>query len=140
MPIPQVRSGMLIMPNTAVPNAVWEVAETAEMREVVGLYGKTYHMWQVDRGDQLPLGPPQLMMSFTKDEQVRCFLVVFFWYEVGSSSLHRSHGIKSRIEIRDMVLILCRKRRREVILGALRYILMLMHVGSELFVLNPALM
>ncbi|KUJ22078.1 DUF1264-domain-containing protein [Mollisia scopiformis] len=66
----EVRSGMLIMPNPYVPNAVWEVAETAEMKEVVGLYGKTFHFWQVDRGDTLPLGQPQLMMSFTKDEQV----------------------------------------------------------------------
>lgn len=62
---------MLIMPNSNVPNAVWELAETEEMKEVVGLYGKTYHFWQVDRGDALPLGKPELMMSFTKDEQVR---------------------------------------------------------------------
>ncbi|CZR57185.1 uncharacterized protein PAC_07074 [Phialocephala subalpina] len=81
--IKQVRSGMLIMPNPYVPNAVWEVAETEEMKEVIGLYGKTFHFWQVDRGDTLPLGlsypewnidpipyQPQLMMSFTKDEQV----------------------------------------------------------------------
>lgn len=67
----QVRSGMLILPNPKVPNAVWEVAETEEMKEVIGLYGKTFHFWQVDRGDMLPLGMPQLMMSFTKDEQVR---------------------------------------------------------------------
>jgi hypothetical protein len=66
----QVRSGMLIMPNPNVPNAVWEIAETEEMKEVIGLYGKTYHFWQVDRGDTLPLGRPELMMSFTKDEQV----------------------------------------------------------------------
>lgn len=58
------------MPNPNVPNAVWEIAETEEMKEVVGLYGKTYHFWQVDRGDVLPLGKPELMMSFTKDEQV----------------------------------------------------------------------
>jgi hypothetical protein len=66
----QVRSGMLIMPNSNVPNAVWEIAETEEMKEVIGLYGKTYHFWQVDRGDMLPLGKPELMMSFTRDEQV----------------------------------------------------------------------
>ena len=52
------------------PNAVWEVAETEEMKEVIGLYGKTCHFWQVDRADVLPLGNPELMMSFTKDEQV----------------------------------------------------------------------
>jgi hypothetical protein len=61
---------MLIMPNPNVPNAVWELAESEEMKEVIGLYGKTYHFWQVDRGDTLPLGKSELMMSFTKDEQV----------------------------------------------------------------------
>lgn len=66
----EVRSGMLIMPNPNTPNTVWEIAETAEMKEVVGLYGKTYHFWQVDRGDTLPLGKPELMMSFTKNEHV----------------------------------------------------------------------
>jgi hypothetical protein len=69
--INQVKSGMLIMPNPNVPAAVWEIAETEEMKEVIGLYGKTYHFWQVDRGDTLPLGKPELMMSFTKAEQVR---------------------------------------------------------------------
>jgi hypothetical protein len=68
--LPQVKSGMLIMPNPNVPCAVWEIAETEEMKEVIGLYGKTYHFWQVDRGETLPLGKPELMMSFTKEEQV----------------------------------------------------------------------
>ncbi|KAI9760870.1 MAG: Cytoplasmic glyoxalase II [Chaenotheca gracillima] len=52
------------------PDAVWETAETSEMRDVIELYGKTYHMWQVDRGDKVPLGPPQLMMSFTHGSQL----------------------------------------------------------------------
>ena len=47
----EVKSGLLIMPQpTLVPRAVWETAETKEMQQVVGLYGKTYHLWQVDRG------------------------------------------------------------------------------------------
>lgn len=66
----EVKSGMLIMPNDAVPAAAWEMAETKEMEEVIGLYGKTYHFWQVDRGDMLPLGRPELMMSFTQADQV----------------------------------------------------------------------
>ena len=61
---------MLIMPGPkGVPTTTWEPAETKEMEDVVGLYGKTYHFWQVDRGDKLPLGEPQLMMSFTGVEQ-----------------------------------------------------------------------
>jgi len=65
----EVKSGMLIMPGPdGLPTGIWEEAETKEMEDVVGLYGKTYHFWQVDRGDKLPLGEPQLMMSFTKKE------------------------------------------------------------------------
>ena len=63
----EVKSGMLIMPGpNGLPTGVWEEAETKEMEDVVGLYGKTYHFWQVDKGDKLPLGEPQLMMSFTE--------------------------------------------------------------------------
>ena len=67
----QVESGMLIIPHPNIPAAVWEIAETEEMKEVISLYGKTYHFWQVDRDDILPFGKPGLMMSFTKEEQVR---------------------------------------------------------------------
>ncbi len=42
----KVRSGMLIMPNPNVPSAIWEIAEMEEMKEVVGLFGKTYHFWR----------------------------------------------------------------------------------------------
>ncbi|KAL8700296.1 MAG: hypothetical protein Q9224_001033 [Gallowayella concinna] len=67
----EVKSGMLIMPGPpGVPTAGWEIAETKEMEEVIGLYGKTYHFWQVDRGDKLPLGGPELMGSFTRAEQL----------------------------------------------------------------------
>ncbi|MCJ1284054.1 hypothetical protein MMC26_003385 [Xylographa opegraphella] len=67
----EVKSGMLIMPQPAlVPRAGWERAETLEMEQVVGLYGKTYHFWQVDRGDVVPMGAPELMMSFTAEEQL----------------------------------------------------------------------
>ena len=68
----EVRSGMLIMPGPTSalgPQQAWEVAETAEMNEVVHLYGKVYHLWQTDRGDALPLGEPKLMTSFTEDGQ-----------------------------------------------------------------------
>ena len=61
---------MLIMPNSKVPDAAWKIAEQKEMEEVVGLYGKTFHFWQIDRGHELPLGMPELMMSYTKPEQV----------------------------------------------------------------------
>lgn len=58
----EVKSGMLVMPKSSgakgalVPEAAWEKAETAEMETVIGLYGKTYHFWRVERGDTVPLG------------------------------------------------------------------------------------
>lgn len=67
----EVKSGMLIMPGPTAPGIrqAWEAAETQEMKHVIGLYGKVYHLWQTDRGDELPLGEPKLMTSFTADGQ-----------------------------------------------------------------------
>lgn len=68
----EVKSGMLIMPTPpGVPDAIWNRAETAEMHDITPLYGKTYHFWQVDRGDPVPLGPPELMISFVSDDTVK---------------------------------------------------------------------
>lgn len=67
----EVKSGMLVLPKPAGSDpAVWEKAETEAMKEIVGLYGKTWHFWQVDRGDTLPLGYPVLMGSLTSPKQV----------------------------------------------------------------------
>jgi len=53
----EVKSGMLFMPKPAlVPESAWLTAETKAMEEIITLYGKTYHFWEVDRGDTLPLG------------------------------------------------------------------------------------
>jgi hypothetical protein len=60
----EVKSGALAAPG--VP----EAAEKDLMKVLIGTYGKTWHTWQVDRGDKLPLGIPQLMMAFTKDGQL----------------------------------------------------------------------
>lgn len=45
-----MQSGMLVAPR--VPN----FAERTDMEKLAGTYGKTFHFWQVDRGDELPLG------------------------------------------------------------------------------------
>ncbi|XHG04626.1 hypothetical protein AWENTII_007878 [Aspergillus wentii] len=68
----EVKSGMLIMPAPAgMPNSAWEAAETAEMEDIIPIYGKVYHLWQVDRGDPVPMGPPELMTSFISEEKVQ---------------------------------------------------------------------
>lgn len=61
----EVKSGELIAPG--VPQA----AEHAVMTDLVNTYGKTWHTWQIDRDQNLPLGIPQLMMGFTRDGQIR---------------------------------------------------------------------
>lgn len=67
----EVKSGMLILPTPpGMVESVWEMAETEAMKEVMGLYGKTWHFWQVDKGDELPLGYPKLMGSFTNNDQI----------------------------------------------------------------------
>lgn len=68
----EVKSGMLVMPQPSalVPQAAWEQAETTEMEQVIRLYGKVYHLWQVDKGHKLPLGEPQLMTSITAADQI----------------------------------------------------------------------
>jgi len=64
----EVKSGSLFMPFlSTIPQAVADRVEYKEMQHLVNTYGKTWHLWQVDRGDQLPMGPAQLMMAFTED-------------------------------------------------------------------------
>ena len=65
----EVMSGLLTAPDASA------VAEKALMQELVNTYGKTWHLWQVDRGDQVPLGLPKLMMGFTADDQIDPALV-----------------------------------------------------------------
>lgn len=62
---------MLILPKPeCFTEEEWTVKETEAMNEVRTLYGKTYHLWQVDRGDKYPFGEPELMMSITDREQM----------------------------------------------------------------------
>jgi len=68
----EVKSGELVMPMSSLtPAPVVRSAERIVMEKLVSTYGKTWHLWQVDKGDTLPMGPAQLMMSFTADHQVK---------------------------------------------------------------------
>ncbi|KAJ4828830.1 Oil body-associated protein 1A [Turnera subulata] len=60
----EVKSGVLFMPG--VPGPI----QRQDLEKVAKTYGKTIHFWQVDKGDNLPLGLPQLMMSLTRDAQL----------------------------------------------------------------------
>lgn len=52
-----------------IPQAAWDTLETKEMETLVRMYGKIYQFWDVDKGHKVPLGPPSLLSSFTKDGQ-----------------------------------------------------------------------
>jgi hypothetical protein len=65
----EVKSGVLTAPGMA------DAAEKDLMKVLIGTYGKTWHTWQVDRGDKLPMGIPQLMMAFTADGQAKAKIV-----------------------------------------------------------------
>ncbi|KAK9146036.1 hypothetical protein Sjap_005939 [Stephania japonica] len=60
----EVKSGLLFMPG--VPGPV----QRQDLEKVAKTYGKTFHFWQIDKGDGLPLGVPQIMAAFTRDGQL----------------------------------------------------------------------
>eukprot|EP00258_Populus_trichocarpa_P024294 XP_024440313.1 LOW QUALITY PROTEIN: oil body-associated protein 1A [Populus trichocarpa] len=60
----EVRSGVLLIPGVSGP------IQRQDLEKVCKTYGKTFHFWQIDRGDNLPLGLPQMMMSLTRDGQL----------------------------------------------------------------------
>lgn len=59
----EVKSGMLVAPS--VPEKI----ERMDMEKLVHTYGKTWHLWQVDKNDPLPYGPANLMLSFTQEQE-----------------------------------------------------------------------
>ncbi|KAI1615792.1 hypothetical protein EDD37DRAFT_207158 [Exophiala viscosa] len=69
----EVKSGMLVLPypeSHRHRKDAWDELETKAMEEVVKLYGKLYHFWEVDKGDELPLGLPRVMGSLTEFKQL----------------------------------------------------------------------
>ena len=86
----EVTSGQLTLPG--VPAA----KETEVMKQLVSTYGKTWHFWQVDRGDEMPLGIPRLMMGFTGDGQAKADLL-------------RQRDRRLRVSVKELM-----ERRRDI--------------------------
>ncbi|KAI9195845.1 hypothetical protein LWI28_018682 [Acer negundo] len=74
----EVKSGVLFMPG--IPGAI----QRKDLEKVCKTYGKTIHFWQVDKGDNLPLGIPQIMMPLTRDGQL---------YPNLAQDVEKRHGI-----------------------------------------------
>lgn len=53
-----------------MPEAALLESEQPAMLNLRTTYGKTIHTWQYDKHPSVPLGPPQLMMSVTSDDQL----------------------------------------------------------------------
>ncbi|KAF9160640.1 hypothetical protein DFQ26_005307 [Actinomortierella ambigua] len=71
----ECESGLLVQISKAgVPEMVVAAAEKAPLEILVNTYGKTWQLWPLDEhgccSSHVPMGPPQLLMSFTADHQV----------------------------------------------------------------------
>jgi len=60
----EIKAGLL------VADGVPGMMEDPLMKKLIGTYGKTWHFWQVDRGDPLPVGPAKLMSGYYKDGEL----------------------------------------------------------------------
>lgn len=65
----EIKAGLLTSPN--IPYTM----EHQVMEKLIGTYGKTIHFWQIDKGDLLPVGVPQIMMSPNSNSLVNWELV-----------------------------------------------------------------
>jgi hypothetical protein len=74
----EVTSGMLLAPGTSAAD------EHALMDKLAHTYGKTWSTW--DPANSVPMGRPALMMSFTRDGQIRPELVDERDQELGVSA------------------------------------------------------
>lgn len=66
-----MESGLLqLQVKSVVPQVATDLAEQPAMLELQKTYGKTIHTWAIDIHPDLPIGPPNLMMSYTEDGEV----------------------------------------------------------------------
>lgn len=83
----EILSGQLIAPGIPAP------AEKALMRSKMNSYGKTWHVWNTGHegmaADQLPLGPPKLAWSFSRDGEAIPAMVDKRDRRIGISSAER---------------------------------------------------
>lgn len=61
----EVTSGALVLPGMS------EREETAFLQNAINTYGKTWHTWSEHRGATVPIGRPELMLSLTRNEELR---------------------------------------------------------------------
>jgi hypothetical protein len=65
----EILSGQLVAPGIPEP------AEKELMRRKMNSYGKTWHVWMTDKGDNVPMGDATLAWSFNRDGEARPNLI-----------------------------------------------------------------
>jgi len=81
----EILSGQLVAPGIPA------VAEKELMKSKINSYGKTWHLWATNRGDELPLGEPLLAWSFNRDGEAKPGLVEDRDKRMGISSAEKRH-------------------------------------------------
>jgi hypothetical protein len=89
-----------------MPGPVPDTLELAEMKKLRETYGKTWHFWQIDKGDPLPYGPPKLMGSFTADGQLNTQLIRTLDHSIGGDGMQarREYRTKKGLVIDPLTL------------------------------------
>ncbi|WAR61307.1 hypothetical protein PtB15_13B563 [Puccinia triticina] len=94
----EVESGVLIqMHASGIEGQVPENKERDMMSTIHKTFGKVIHTWNIDQNPELPLGPPSLMMSYTKPDMVD-------WDQVKRRDREQNVNTQERSKIRSTYL------------------------------------
>lgn len=103
----EVESGVLMQMNAqGIEGPVPEEQERSMMSLIHKTFGKVIHTWNIDQHPHLPLGPPSLMMSYTKPEMLDRDLIK-------KRDLERNVNTQERSKIRSTYLDLNYPRNEE---------------------------
>ncbi|KAF9279711.1 hypothetical protein BGZ68_007739 [Mortierella alpina] len=99
----EVESGLLVQTaKSMVPEMVTKMAELPALKILVNTYGKTIQLWPVDDKHKcsslIPEGPPQIVVSFTRDDQVDLGLLAKRDHALGISTLDKRTEREGKIQ------------------------------------------
>ncbi len=135
---------------------IWSISVL--LLQIAKTYEKVFHFWQFDKGDTLPIGPPQLMMAITADGQLNPELAAgewvppalhplikllllqnhqYWWWESCSKTLthteHRFEKLEVALEICSGNFLRIFPCFKKVVLKFSKKIFLLQEVDLELF-------
>jgi hypothetical protein len=99
----EVESGLLVqIAKGMVPEMVTKTAELPALKVLVNTYGKTIQLWPVDDkhecSSHIPEGPPQVVVSFTRDDQIDVSLLAKRDKDLGISTFDRRAEREGKIQ------------------------------------------